>query len=294
MRKMISPLFILFIVFISSQFQAGAAEQYSLEKVTGNVYRFINDRHRSVFLVTKNGILITDPMNTEAGTWLKQQLHNRFHLPVRYVVYSHNHSDHEYGGEVFKDAQTIFISSRLARQDLKTTHAETVLPDIAFQQELSVFLGENTVELRYHGPNDGRGSISMLFQPEKVLYVVDWIVVGRMPWQKLWSYDIQGMINSTRDVLALDFDIFVGGHGDVGTKEDVRQYLAYLEDLYGAVIDGIRAGKTLDQLKAEIRLPRYHRLRHYKEWLPLNIEGVYERLMEESGMGWRPKNHYLN
>lgn len=289
MTKMIGRVSILSIIFIAFGFQAGAAEQYSIEKVTGNVYRFVNDRHRSVFLVTKNGILITDPMNKEAATWLKDEMHKRFKLPVRYVVYSHNHSDHVYGGAVFNNAQTVFISSRLARQDLQATHADTVLPDITFQQEMSVFLGENTVELRYHGPNDGRGSISMLFQPEKVLYVVDWIVVGRMPWRKLWSYDIQGMINSTREVLALDFTTFVGGHGDIGTKADVREYLAYLEDLYSAVIDGIRAGKTLDRLKREIRLPRYRRLRHYKEWLPLNIEGVYERLMEESGMGWRPK-----
>ncbi len=45
-------------------------------------------------------------------------------------------------------------------------------------------------------------------KPEKVLFVVDWIVLGRMPWKKLWSYDIQGMINSTRDALNLDFDVF--------------------------------------------------------------------------------------
>ncbi|HHD56801.1 MAG TPA: MBL fold metallo-hydrolase [Desulfobulbaceae bacterium] len=283
---------LLLIVFICSPLQAGAAEQYSIERVTGNVYRFINDRHRSVFLVTKNGILITDPMNREAATWLNNEIRKRFKLPVRYVIYSHNHSDHVYGGSVFKDARTVFISSSLARQDLKITHADTVLPDITFQRKMSVFLGENRIELRYHGPNDGRGSISMLFQPEKVLYVVDWIVVGRMPWRKLWSYDIQGMINSTRDILTLDFDTFVGGHGDIGTKADVREYLAYLEDLYSAVIGGIRAGKTLDQLKKEIRLPRYSRLRHYKEWLPMNIEGVYERLMEESGMGWRPKRQH--
>ena len=74
MTKMIGRILILFIIFIAFGFQAGAAEQYSIEKVTGNVYRFVNDRHRSVFLVTKNGILITDPMNKEAATWLKDEM----------------------------------------------------------------------------------------------------------------------------------------------------------------------------------------------------------------------------
>lgn len=96
------------------------------------------------------------------------------------------------------------------------------------------------------------------------------------------------MINSTREVPALDFDIFVGGHADMGTKADVKSYLLYIETLYAAVIVGIGSGKTLEQLKTEIKLHQYNHLRHYEEWLPENIEGVYERLMEESGMGWRP------
>ena len=120
-----------------------------------------------------------------------------------------------------------------------------MIPDISFEKTMHISLGDNVVDLRYHGSNDGRGSISMLFKPEKVIFVVDWIVLGRMPWQKLWSYDIQGLINSTKEVLILDFEIFVGGHADMGTKTDVNNYLLYIEALYDAVIDGIRSGKTL-------------------------------------------------
>jgi hypothetical protein len=96
------------------------------------------------------------------------------------------------------------------------------------------------------------------------------------------------MINSTRQILDLDFDIFVGGHADIGNKSDVRRYLNYIEDLYSAVIEGIHSGKNIEQLKTSIKLDNYSDFREYEEWLPLNIEGVYERLMEESGMGWRP------
>jgi hypothetical protein len=108
-----------------------------------------------------------------------------------------------------------------------------------------------------------------------------------MPWQKLWSYDIQGMINSTRAVLEYDFDTFVGGHADVGTRADVERYLAYLESLYAQVTDGILAGKSLDQIKQDVDLSAWSDLPQYDAWVGLNIEGVHERLMEESGMGWR-------
>ncbi len=287
--KILKAAYLLLLIVISTAVSSIVlANDYQIEKVKGNIYRFIDNRHRSVFLVADDGILITDPMNTSAARWLKTELQKRFNLPVRYVVYSHNHSDHIYWAEVFKSPETTFISHELAKQDIETTKADTVIPDVTFKQAKTISLGDQVVELRYHGPNDGRGSVSMLFKPEKVLFVVDWIVLGRMPWKKLWSYDIQGMINSTRDALNLDFDVFVGGHADIGAKSDVRRYLKYLEELYAAVIDGIHSGKTLERLKADIKLDEFSDLRNFYEWLPLNIEGVYERLMEESGMGWRP------
>ena len=267
---------------------AAMADEYRIENIKGNVYRFVDDRHRSLFVVTKSGILLVDPLNSSAAEWLSAELEKRFQQPVRYVVYSHNHSDHIYGAEAFQSPHTLFIAQELARQDIVVTQAATVVPDLTFKQQMAVTLGDHTIELRYHGPNDGRGSISVLVEPEKVLFVADWIVVGRMPWQKLWSYDIQGIINSTYEVLDLGFDVFFGGHGKVGNREDIERYLQYMETLHAEVTKGVLAGKSLKEMQQEIRLDDYQDLEHYEEWLPLNIEGVYERLMEESGMGWRP------
>ncbi len=288
MDKKVSPLFLLVILVLTFCSSIASADVYKIEQVKGDIYRFIDDRHRSVFLVTDEGILLTDPLNTDAANWLKVELKKRFNVPIKYVVYSHNHSDHIYGAEVFDEPGVVFISHQLTKQDIQTTKAKTVIPDMTFKENLVVASGDHRVELRYHGPNDGRGSISMLFQREKLLFVVDWIVVGRMPWQKLWSYDIQGMINSTREVLDLDFEVFVGGHADIGYKPDVQRYLSYLEALYRAVINGIHLGQSLEEMKVSIKLDDYSDFKQYANWLPLNIEGVYERLMEESGMGWRP------
>jgi hypothetical protein len=49
----------------------------------------------------------------------------------------------------------------------------------------------------------------------------------------------------------------------------------YLQTLYAEVLAGIRAGKTLDQLKQEIRLERYASWQGYREMRELNIEGVH-------------------
>ena len=263
------------------------AQSYEIEDLGDGLHRFIDDRHRSVFLITPEGAVVTDPLNKKAATWLNNQIKTRFNVPVKYVIYSHNHSDHIYGAEVFKSPHTTFVAHKLAAQDIKNTQMKTVTPSLTFENELLLTLGDSTVKLNYHGPNDGRGSVSILFEKQKTLFVVDWIVIGRMPWQKLWSYDIQGMINSTQAVLKYDFDTFVGGHADIGNKADVTRYLSYIEQLYSQVTAGALAGQSLDEIKKNVKLDQFSDFKQFDAWLPFNIEGVYERLMEESGMGWR-------
>lgn len=71
--------------------------------VTGDLYRARNGNWYTIFLVTPDGIILGDPINTAFATWLKEQLAARFNAPVRYVVYSHSHFDHAEGGAVFAD-----------------------------------------------------------------------------------------------------------------------------------------------------------------------------------------------
>jgi glyoxylase-like metal-dependent hydrolase (beta-lactamase superfamily II) len=80
-----------------------APEGYSITPIAGGVYRAMNQNHGTVFLVTDEGIVLADPVNTDFATWLKQEFAERFGVPVRYVVYSHYHWDHASGGAVFAD-----------------------------------------------------------------------------------------------------------------------------------------------------------------------------------------------
>ncbi len=80
-----------------------AAPRRAIERVSGSVYSATNNNHRTVFLVTPEGILLGDPINVDFSKWLKAELATRFKVPVRYVVYSHHHWDHASGGEVFAD-----------------------------------------------------------------------------------------------------------------------------------------------------------------------------------------------
>ena len=114
----------------------------------------------------------------------------------------------------------------------------------------------------------------MLFLPAKVLFVADWITLERMPWRKLWSYDVDGMIESIRDAEAMDVNLIAPAHGPTGGKEKAAEIRRYLEALRAAVIEKILEGKELEEMQKEIRLDGFRHLDHYEEWLPDNIEGM--------------------
>jgi glyoxylase-like metal-dependent hydrolase (beta-lactamase superfamily II) len=71
--------------------------------VTGQLYRAQNNNHYTVFLVTPEGIIMSDPINRDFARYLKAEFATRFKVPVRYVLYTHRDWDHASGGVVFAD-----------------------------------------------------------------------------------------------------------------------------------------------------------------------------------------------
>jgi len=102
-------IFIVLTAFVLSGNAQAQQPQRSIVKIAGDLYRFQNNTHYSVFLVTRDGIIATDPINAGAAQWLKSEIDRRFGQPVKYVIYSHHHADHVSGGAMFADT-AIFVA----------------------------------------------------------------------------------------------------------------------------------------------------------------------------------------
>lgn len=249
-----------------------------------NIYRFQNNSHYSIFIIGKEGVLLTDPINKDAATWLKAEIKKRFgDLPIKYVVYSHNHGDHVFGGEVFDEEGTVFIAQELAKEDLERNNAPTKIPNITFTDHMTLDFEGRQIELQHYGRNNGVGSISLYVPDAKFLFVVDWIVIKRLPWREMYYYDLDGAIASIKEVLKLDFDLVSPGHSVTGTKDEVRHFLKYLETLRSEVLASLNEGKSLAQMQEEIALDEFSDYAHFDEWRKMNIKGAYDQLLRISG-----------
>jgi glyoxylase-like metal-dependent hydrolase (beta-lactamase superfamily II) len=259
MKKLLIAILALSIIFLFGQAIAQNNPTRAITQIRGDLYRFQNNYHFSVFLVTPDGIIATDPIDKEAAVWLKTELKKRFNKPVKYLIYSHDHRDHIAGGEVLADG-AIVIAHEKAKVTIIGEQRPTAVPNITFSDRMTVELGGKRVELIYVGLSHSDNLIAMHFPAERAVFVVDFISVKRLPYKDLSDSYFPDWIEAVKVVEAIDFNILIPGHGTVGTKSDAVEHREYLQSLYNTVLKAAREGRTLEEMKQTI----------------LNIEGVYK------------------
>jgi glyoxylase-like metal-dependent hydrolase (beta-lactamase superfamily II) len=244
----------------------------TITQLAGDVYRFQNDAHYSVFMVTTAGVIATDPISLEAATWLNSEIQRRFHQPVKYVIYSHDHWDHASGAAGFPEATIIAHANAVPY--IAASDQPIKLPDVTFTNEMVLKLGGKQVHLYYLGVSHSDNLIYLLFPAEKVLFGVDSIAVNRLPFQNFAGTDIDGLIASMSSLEQMDVAIVAPGHGEIGTLADVAAHRRYIEQLKDQVTELLRAGRSDEEIKAAIKMPDYAAWGSYAQWQPMNVEGM--------------------
>jgi glyoxylase-like metal-dependent hydrolase (beta-lactamase superfamily II) len=269
-----------------------------VQQFAEDTYAFVSGGYISLFIVTDDGVIATDPSSQggpERAEAYREAIASITEQPVRYLIYSHDHADHATGGEVFADTAT-FISHRIAVEKLAALNdPSTPVPEIAFNDELSIELGGKTIELYYTGRNHSDNSIVLLYPERRLLFAVDFIWVNALPYQNLPDAYPEEWVESLRWIEEnLDFDTLVPGHPPLpGTKENVTGMREYLEDLMAAVRAAQDQGlaenspEMIEAVRTELE-PAYGTWAMFAEWLPLNIEGLLRIWAETGATGATP------
>lgn len=294
---------LIILPFLTHQLQAQPQQVREITELAPELYRARDGGRTIVYMVTTEGIIITDPISVATASWLRGELEQRHGLPVRYVVYSHDHWDHASGGAVFADtavfvghaniianmeadfpmlgggmrddngngmidrneADPIFINSFESfdvNEDGGVSPQEYFReirrPDITYQDEMTLTLGGKTVQLIYLPPHHSADATAILFPEERVIFLADTFSGRFVPshWGDFDSNPLASWIEAFRMVEELPWDQSVSGHPfPVGGKDEITAKRRHLEQLTAAVTAGIADGLTVEELKAEIRLP---------------------------------------
>lgn len=235
--------------------------------VAGDVYLFQNNFHMSLIVSTTEGTVRIDPINAEAGNWLNDNLSEVAEMPVTHLIYSHSHGDHASGGGAHPDALTI------AHEDAPDA-IDGVVPDMRVGDTHVMEIGGKSFEMTNLGSGHDNHMLVTVVRPENVAFIVDVAAPKRLPFQNFGGANIDDWIGQIEAALTIDFEIFAPGHGSVGTKGDLEDALVYMTDLRAAVLAGLKAGKTVEQLKTDLTMDAYSDWGQYDAWRELNIEGM--------------------
>lgn len=249
----------------------------SITKVAGDVYRFQNRFHFALVTVTSAGVVVVDPINAEAAQWLRDNLKQVSDKPVTHLIYSHSHGDHASGGSNLISNATQVIAHANAPAMI-----DGVRPTMRFKDTKSIEVGGKTFELTWLGEGHGKDLIAVVVRPENVAFITDAASPRRLPYRDMPRSNIDGWIDQVKKIETLDFEIFAPAHGSVGVKADAADARKYMEALRSRVLDGLKAGKSIDELARSVTMAEYKDWGQYKAWRELNVRGM-ARFLKESG-----------
>ena len=268
MPKLIISTLLVLLFSTASAF----AQDRAVTNIAGDVYRFQNKHHYSIFVITENGVVVTDPINIIAAAWLRSEIGKLTDKPITHLIYSHSHGDHASGGAGFGEVPNVIT------QNNAPDAIDGVVPTMRIEEPTVLKVGGKTLQLAPLGPGHGNDLMAVVVHPESVGFIVDAVASKRLPYRDFPNANVDDWTDQVRKVEALDFDIFAGGHGPIGVKEDVTAGRIYMEELREQVLQGLKSGKSVDELASSVTMDNYKDWGSYDQWRELNVRGMARHL----------------
>jgi glyoxylase-like metal-dependent hydrolase (beta-lactamase superfamily II) len=261
---------------------AQQAPPFATREIAPGVFLFRYQFHQSIFVVTPDGVLATDPIGQrrpQAVTAYIEEIRKVTQAPIRYLVYSHAHFDHIEGGAPFKAAGATIVAHHRARDRLAAFgNPATPLPDEVVPDTGRVIeMGGTRIELLHLGRNHSDNMLVVRLPAQRLIFAVDWLPVEAVPFRNLPDAYLPDWQQGLDRVLALEWDQMVPGHpgpgGRLGTKADVRNLKQYFADLEAVAREQFAGGRCgNEQALGDPRLARYAGWGSFQQFLPMNLD----------------------
>lgn len=144
------------------------------EDLGGGLYAFRSGDRRSFFLISAAGVIVIDPLNAATAAAMRQEIADMTEQPVKFVAYTNSFYDRSSGGKIFKDEGANFIAHQDCAVELsETPNPDVVSPDITFQTDYTITLGEQALDLHHFGPSYGLCFTVAVARPAKIMIMSD-------------------------------------------------------------------------------------------------------------------------
>ena len=253
------------------------------EVAPGLFFQYHHAESNNAWLVTDDGVLVIDSrQHPRRAEELLAAIRKTTNKPIKYVINTHAHGDHYFGNPVFKREGAIFIAHRDTEGMMKAHYnleikrrmgyfkqmkydpaeVKMVLPDLVYDSKLVITLGGRTIELIYMGPGQNPGDTLVLFPKEKVIFTGG--PFSKNSWANpSFTPSMSNWVAMLRKIASMDIDKFLGGHGDIGNKQDVLHEAQMLEDFDAGMREAVKKGMSKDEIIKNVKFEKYKDVRNY-------------------------------
>lgn len=180
-------------------------------------------------LLTQDSVVLVDAKNAAMHDDIVAKVRSLSRLPIKYVIFTHNHGDHAGGSEKMKAIGATTIISEADRENMVRAN-QPGLPDLTYSRQAKFFIGGKEIQLTEHRGHT-RGDTVVYLPASKVVIAGD-LVTTPDTIPEIVNYPDGGNWNDlgrSLDAIArMDFDVLIGGHGPNLTK---AEFLAFRDKL---------------------------------------------------------------
>ncbi|MGH7770211.1 MAG: MBL fold metallo-hydrolase [Candidatus Binatia bacterium] len=248
-------------------------------KVKDGIYVYAPDQTTTTcsIVVTQEGVVMIDSCNNPLDSRkVFDAVKKVTDKPIRFLVDTEVHNDHTWNHYVFSPPATVINHEgagegmkkgldpkRVARFTAESPEMAAIVknykfipPHIEYKDRMTINLGERTFELIYLKNVHSEADTAIWLPKERVLFASS-------------AANVRTMINirphvTLPDVLAgyklmksLNPEVVIPGHGPPSTTKIFDEYEAFYTLLMQRVGDMARQGKSLDEIKKELKMPEY-------------------------------------
>lgn len=264
--------------------QAPAFPPVSVKKLKDNVYLAEGGGGTSTVVIGQNGVIVVDGKNRPPdGKQLFDEIGKVTNKPITTIIFTHSDPDHVRGLGGFPKGLPLTIiahenDKKEIEQDLAAGGAASppreYLPNrVVTQARESMTIEGVKMTLIHIAPAHTSGDLAVYFPDYKLVASGDLLGDGDPGLHLEKQGSSEGWIKFVTVLADLDADTYVRGHADIATKADVRRVLASAEAKRARIVDLVKQGKTLDDIKQAFGEPLKRAGR-----FPTFTETTYEEL----------------
>jgi len=241
------------------------------------VYAAVLNEANSTIILTQDGVVLIDtgqsPKDSHVVMAAVKKLTSQL---VRIVIHTEPHPDHAMGDFVFSPPAVViahagatasireseaFKPERIEKQ--MATSAEMreafkgfrlVTPHVEYRDRMTLNVGERTMELYYLKNVHSEADSAIWLPKERVLFTAASVGVKRFGNHRPFV-SIPDTLSAIKMMQALNPQVVIPGHGNPGTAKILDDMESYYSKLMEGVRQMVKEGKSLDQIKKELKIP---------------------------------------